>query len=215
MLALHTDSGRIAGADFSDPDRIRPICCTVDPESQKKVSVRPLDKAPRTDYTGDYHEVVSSRGIEVRGLVGTLFTREQYLAFQKLLKQTGEKEKEEEDEGEPMPENDTAKYVLCLSAVTYSEDDNVTVVKQRTASVEYQASIAVPGAREACLIVRSDSACNMNVVVLNSSHKYYCQIILLPTASLAGIIPHFVTHEYRAAPAADQLHLIGGRAANG
>ncbi len=186
VLVLHTDSGLLSGADFTIPGKIKQIACEVSQEEQRRAAnlIHPLDKIVRTDYTGDYHEIVTPQGTEVRGLVGVLFTKGQYVAMERLQREEGERDDDEEG-GDPT-ENDAARYILLLISVMHSVPESCTVVKQKTLNVEFSSGATTQGARESCLMIRSDSECNMNVVALNSAHKYYCQLIILPSHSLTG-----------------------------
>lgn len=190
IIAVHLDShsyffDTITGVDFSNPAKLTRILCGIVPEQQRKVCLKSSDTAPRTDYTGDYHAVLTSGGgIEVRGLVGVLFTKEQYNSAQKLAEESNKMDTEME--AESAADNDTARFVLVLSSVVYADGEDSPGIRRKTANVEYSTEPGNMGTREACLIVRTDSQCNMGIIALNSSHKYYCQLILLPTSSLTG-----------------------------
>jgi hypothetical protein len=124
------------------------------------------------DFNGDYHMVTAGRGVEVRGVIGLLYTKQQYLALNKTCVF-------------PELENAAAEFAVELTAVRYADKEAV-MVKRFVTAVEF--STSPPGKRQqdCCLVVRTDSTCYSALVALNSSHKFYCQLLLVSTSTGAG-----------------------------
>eukprot|EP01022_Parablepharisma_sp_SALTPOND_P005511 TRINITY_DN1226_c0_g1_i1.p1 TRINITY_DN1226_c0_g1~~TRINITY_DN1226_c0_g1_i1.p1 ORF type:complete len:1480 (-),score=135.50 TRINITY_DN1226_c0_g1_i1:5166-9605(-) len=179
VLVVHFDNDIITGVDFSTPSSIKSLTVPTKPERQRKLAAtwKNFTKTPKTDYSGDFHEIVTSTGVAIKGFIGVLYTKEQFAA---ATKKTRDNEEDEEDKAQL--DSEAARYVLQLTKVSFAENENA-LVTQKTMSVEYSVNPCTQPLREAYLIVRTDSKCEMAIAALNSSHKYYCQLLLLATNS--------------------------------
>lgn len=108
--------------------------------------------------------------MEIRGITATLYSKSQYYSLK------GKKP--------PKEKENSIEHILSLTNLNYVQNENVYVY-QRMANIELSIT---PENKTNCLILKADSSFNYVVVALNSSHKYYCQLIFFSPSSGIGII---------------------------
>jgi len=112
-----------------------------------------------------------------------LYTKEQFSTLnKKMLKIQNIQDSDSEEKSESSFENETARYVLHLTEISYAENEPI-ILHQKVLPVEYSASPNSIASHESFLMVRTDSQNEMGIIVLNSAHKYYCQLFLFSSAA--------------------------------
>lgn len=73
-------------------------------------------------------------------------------------------------------------FFLILHIIKYEEQENISI-QEKVAPVEFSIGSANQEIESEPLIVRVNNSCDYAVVALNSFHKYYCQLCLIPMSS--------------------------------
>jgi hypothetical protein len=71
---------------------------------------------------------------------------------------------------------ESAKHILHLTSIRYHLGWPISVT-QKMLPLEHHLEQSKFG--ETVLLVRADSECNCVLIALNSSHKFYCQLLLV------------------------------------
>ena len=173
ILIVNLEKRDIEVIDFSVPKEIGQTKLN---SKQEKLVIewRKVARISKTGYSGDFHAVRKEGRFGIKGVIAILYSTNQ---FNKLCEIYKEENKYSED-------NTGTKYILHVATIKYFERENVRI-NWKALSVEYYISKLILKAKDNCLIVRADNKCEITIIALNSSKKFYSQLLLFNNNSMS------------------------------